>query len=53
VIDFGNPEESLRHLDLQLANLSASADRHELTELDREAIRESVIRRFETAYDTL
>ena len=53
MIDFGNLEKALRHLDLQLANLSASADRQELTELDREAIRESVIQRFETAYDTL
>jgi nucleotidyltransferase substrate binding protein (TIGR01987 family) len=53
MIDFGNLEKSLRHLDLQLANLSASADRSELSDLDREAIAESVIQRFETAYDTL
>ena len=53
MIDCGNLEKALRHLDLQLANLSASSNRQELTELDREAIQESVIQRFVTAYDTL
>lgn len=44
---------SLRQLERQFANHLAAADRAELSELDREAIAESVIQRFETCYDTL
>ncbi|MBF0296689.1 MAG: nucleotidyltransferase substrate binding protein [Magnetococcales bacterium] len=45
--------KSLRHLQRQLANLATVSARTELTELDREAIAESVIQRFAICYDTL
>jgi hypothetical protein len=53
MIDFEKLEKSLKHLELQYANYQHARDRSELTEIDREAIAESVIQRFETAYDTL
>lgn len=45
--------KSLRQLERQFANHRAAADRPALSELDREAIAESVIQRFESCYDTL
>ena len=53
MIDYSKLEKSLKHLELQLENYRVAQDRPELTELDREAIGESVIQRFETTYDTL
>lgn len=53
MIDYGNFQKSLKHLELQYANYQLAQDRPELTDLDREAIAESVIQRFETCYDTL
>ena len=52
-MDYAKLEKSLRHLELQFQNLQHSAKRPELTSLDREALAESVIQRFETCYDTL
>lgn len=43
---------SLRSLENQLLNFQGMHDREGLTELDREAIRESTIQRFEVADDT-
>ena len=42
---------ALKHLELQFANYTNSGNRDNLTELDREALAESVIQRFETCYD--
>lgn len=44
--------KALERLERQFANFQAARDRAELTPLDREAIAESVIQRFETCYDT-
>ena len=53
MIDYGKFEKSLKHLEAQLRNYRAAAQRPELTELDRQAIAESVIQRFEVCYDCL
>jgi len=53
VVDYQKLQRSLQHLESQFANWQSAKDRPELTDLDREAIGESVIQRFETCYDTL
>jgi nucleotidyltransferase substrate binding protein (TIGR01987 family) len=53
MIDYDKLHKSLKHLELQYANHKQAQDRPELSEIDREAIAESVIQRFETCYDTL
>lgn len=53
MIDYDKLKKSLKHLELQFENYKRAQDRAELTEIDREAIAESVIQRFETCYDTL
>jgi len=53
MIDSDKLEKSLKHLELQYVNYQHAQERPELTEIDREAIAESVIQRFEIAYDTL
>jgi nucleotidyltransferase substrate binding protein (TIGR01987 family) len=53
MIDYEKLQKSLKHLELQFANYQSAQDRKELIEIDREAIAESVIQRFETCYDTL
>ena len=53
MVDYGKFEKSLKHLEAQLRNYRDSAQRHELSDIDREAIAESVIQRFETCYDCL
>jgi nucleotidyltransferase substrate binding protein (TIGR01987 family) len=53
MIDYEKLQKSLKHLELQFANYQSAKDRKELVEIDREAIAESVIQRFETCYDTL
>ncbi len=53
MIDYDKLRKSLKHLELQYANHHAAAARPELSIIDREAIAESVIQRFETCYDTL
>lgn len=53
MIDYEKFRKSLKHLELQFANYQSEDKRPELTEIDREAIAESVIQRFETCYDTL
>ena len=53
MIDYGKFEKSLKHLEAQLQNYRSSAQRHELLDIDREAIAESVIQRFEICYDCL
>jgi len=53
MIDYDNLQKSLKHLEQQFANYKLAQSRAELTDIDREAIAESVIHRFETCYDTL
>ncbi len=53
MIDYTKLRKSLQHLELQFANYQSAAQRTDLTDLDREAIAESVIHRFETCYDCL
>jgi len=53
MIDYDKLQKSLKHLELQYDNYKAAGERPELTDIDREAIAESVIQRFETCYDTL
>ena len=53
MIDYSRLERALDHLGRQLDNRTLSRDRPELSDLDRDAIDESVIHRFETAYDML
>jgi nucleotidyltransferase substrate binding protein (TIGR01987 family) len=53
MIDYSKFEKSLKHLELQFKNYEKIDERDDLGELDREAIGESVIQRFETCYDCL
>ncbi|HNP82729.1 MAG TPA: nucleotidyltransferase substrate binding protein [Nitrospira sp.] len=53
MIDYDKLQKALKHLELQYANHTQAQSRPELTEIDREAIAESVIHRFEACYDTL
>lgn len=53
MIDYGSFQKSLKHLEIQYANYQQRHDRPELKDIDREAIAESAIQRFETCYDTL
>ena len=49
-MDYQKFKKSLQQLELQFANFQGLAQRTDLTELDKEAIAESVIQRFETCY---
>lgn len=53
MIDYDKSKKSLKHLELQYDNYSKSSERENLPELDREALAESVVHRFETCYDCL
>lgn len=53
MMDYEKLQKSLIHLKRQFENHQAADKRSELSELDREALAESVIQRFETCYDTL
>jgi nucleotidyltransferase substrate binding protein (TIGR01987 family) len=53
LIDYGKFDKALRHLVLQYQNYSGLNERAGLGEIDREAIAESVIQRFEVCYDCL
>jgi len=53
MIDYDKFEKALRHLEAQLRNYESAGERSELKGIDREAIAESVIQRFETCYDCL
>jgi hypothetical protein len=53
LIDYDKLQKSLKHLEAQYANHATARERSGLTDLDREAIAESVIQRFETCYDAL
>lgn len=53
MIDYEKFQKSLKHLEAQFENYRRLEERDNLTDLDREAIAESVIQRFEVCYDTL
>lgn len=53
MIDYDKLQKSLKHLEQQFENYQSAQERTELIEIDREAIAESVIHRFETCFDTL
>ena len=53
MIDYSKFEKSLKHLEAQLRNFQSLAQRPDLNDIDREAIAESVIQRFEICYDCL
>lgn len=53
MIDYDKFEKSLKHLEAQFNNYKTLNQRNDLGELDKEAIAESVIQRFETCYDSL
>ena len=53
MIDYNKFEKSLKNLDLQILNYQNALGRPELKDIDREAICESVIQRFEICYDCL
>ncbi len=51
MIDYGNFQKSLKHLELQFSNYHSLDSKP--PKLTQEAIAESVIQRFETSYDCL
>ena len=53
MIDYDKFEKSLKHLQLQFNNYKTLDEREDLGVLDREAVVESVIQRFEVTYDSL
>lgn len=53
MIDYEKFEKSLRHLKAQFENYQTLDDRDDLGELEKEAVCESVIQRFETCFDSL
>ena len=53
MIDYDKFEKSLKHLEVQYNNYLTIDDRDDLGVLEKEAIAESVIQRFETCYDTM
>jgi nucleotidyltransferase substrate binding protein (TIGR01987 family) len=53
MVDYGKFDKALRHLSLQYENYSGLEGRPGISGIDREAIAESVIQRFEVCYDCL
>ena len=53
MIEYDNLKKSLQHLEQQYANYLSMTERKYLSDLDKDAISESVVQRFETCYDTL
>jgi nucleotidyltransferase substrate binding protein (TIGR01987 family) len=53
MIDYDKFEKSLKHLQLQFNNYKTLDEREDLGQLEKEAVVESVIQRFETCYDSL
>ena len=52
MIDYSKLKKSLSHLELQYSNYLTSQSRASLSDLDKEAIAESCIQRFEVCYDS-
>lgn len=53
MVDYSKFEASLEHLARQWENHAGAGSRPELSAIDREALAESVVHRFETCYDCL
>lgn len=53
MIDYGKFQKSLKHLEEQYKNYLTVDEKPYLSAIDKEAIAESVIQRFETCYDAL
>ncbi len=53
MIDYTKFKKALKHLELQYENHKLKSKQDNLSLIDREAIAESVIQRFETCYDCL
>lgn len=53
MIDYDKLEKSLKHLELQFQNYKTLDQRTDLGVLEKEAVVESVIQRFEVCYDSL
>jgi hypothetical protein len=53
MIDFEKYSKSLLHLEAQYQNYLHLNERDSITKLDEEGIKESVIQRFETCYDSV
>lgn len=53
MIDYSKFQKALKHLQLQYENYKTLDDRQDLTDIDREAIAESVVQRYEVCYDCL
>lgn len=53
MIDYDKFEKSLRHLEEQFNNFQTLDEKPYLSKIDKEGIKESVIQRFETCYDSL
>ncbi len=51
--EYDKLKKSLQHLEQQYANYLSMNERGNLLDLDKDAISESVVQRFETCYDTL
>lgn len=53
MIDYNKFQKAIKHLQLQYKNFKILDDRPDLADIDREAIAESVIQRYEVCYDCL
>jgi hypothetical protein len=53
MIDYDKFEKSLKHLELQYNNYLTLDEKSYMSQIDKDGIKESVIQRFETSYDTL
>lgn len=51
--EYDKLKKSLQHLEKQYENYLSMNERETLSDLDKDAISESVVQRFETCYDTL
>ena len=53
MVDYEKLKKSLKHLENQYRNYQSADSREELFQIDKDAIAESVVQRFETCYDSL
>lgn len=50
-LDYANLRDALKRLEVQLQNYEGAESRVELSDVDREAIRDSAVKRFEIAFE--
>jgi hypothetical protein len=53
MVNYEKLQKSLKHLENQYQNHQSTDSREELFQIDKDAIAESVVQRFETCYDSL